>query len=224
MLVLLRWVPQSAQGEPRFVSRGRAPPGLTQPCALCPQWFAAPGLMSSTEGWLRRDTRSPTGCPCASPAMKASCCVVMLRPGVRPTAPGSRRCPPASQVGPAPLIHRPGAGRAFFPPVTSFLPTVFLPVQCSVPQTEGSMNWPSYKRTYKVNDILYSPCGTDPYRPQNFPSTCSADGTWIPPPKCVSTTFCPGFAFCPIRSLEQHQSDFINVPRYHRAGTVEGLH
>lgn len=86
------------------------------------------------------------------------------------------------------------------------------------------MNWPSYKRTYKVNDILYSPCGTDPYRPQNFPSTCSADGTWIPPPKCVSTTFCPGFAFCPIRSLEQHQSDFINVPRYHRAGTVEGLH
>lgn len=99
MLVLLRWVPQSAQGEPRFVSRGRAPPGLTQPCALCPQWFAAPGLMLSTEGWLRRHTRSPTGCPCASPAMKASCCVVMLRAGVRPTAPGSRRCPPASQVG-----------------------------------------------------------------------------------------------------------------------------
>lgn len=74
-------------------------PGLMHPCALCPQWFAAPGLMSSTEGWLRRDTHSPTGCPCASPVMKASCCVVMLRPGVRPTAPGSRRCPPASQVG-----------------------------------------------------------------------------------------------------------------------------
>lgn len=107
-LLLLRWVPQSAQGEPRFVSRGRAAPGLTQPCALCPQWFAAPGLMSSTEGWLRRDTRSPTGCPCASPVTKASCCMAMLRPGVRPTAPGSRRCPPASQVGPA--LHR-GAAR-----------------------------------------------------------------------------------------------------------------
>lgn len=156
--------------------------------------------------------------------MKASCCTVTLRPSARPTAPGSRRCPPASQVGPAPRIHRPGAGRAFSPPVTSFLPPVFLPVQCPLPQTEWNMNLPSSKQTYKVNDILYSTCERNGYRLKNLPSTCSADGTWIPPPKCVSTTFCPGFAFCPIRSLEQHRSNFINVPRYHRAGTVAGLH
>uniref|UniRef100_A0A8B9ZGG5 Sushi domain-containing protein n=1 Tax=Anas platyrhynchos TaxID=8839 RepID=A0A8B9ZGG5_ANAPL len=99
-----------------------------------------------------------------------------------------------------------------------------VPVQCSVPQTEGSMNWPSYKRTYKVNDILYSPCGTDPYRPQNFPSTCSADGTWIPPPKCktlltcqkilqIKETFLCGVPLTELKTLLEVQKLYLEIQK-----------
>lgn len=51
-----------------------------------------------------------------------------------------------------------------------------------------------YKSQFEVNETLSFSCKGDILRSESSESTCSAEGTWIPPPTCVSTTVCPGFA------------------------------
>lgn len=101
-----------------------------------------------------------------------------------------------------------------------FLACVFLSVQCSQPTSEdGRMIYP-LKLWYEVNETLLVRCSGHSY--QSVTSACSASGTWIPPPTCVSTTICPGFLSCPISSLASHWSDFTAAFHYNGAGLVEG--
>lgn len=99
-----------------------------------------------------------------------------------------------------------------------------VPVQCSLPQTEWNMNLPSSKRMYKVNDILYSSCESDGYRLKNLPSTCSADGTWIPPPKCktlltcqkilqIKETFLCGVPLTELKTLLEVQKLYLEIQK-----------
>lgn len=59
------------------------------------------------------------------------------------------------------------------------------------------------KLWYEVNETVSFSCKHDGHLGTLSKSTCSADGTWTPPPTCVSTTSCPIFPVsCPIYSLE----------------------
>lgn len=71
----------------------------------------------------------------------------------------------------------------------------------------------SPKLWYAVNETLSFYCNDDVRRVANSETTCSANGTWIPPPTCVSTTVCRGFV-CILPHLEPG----IAVVRLHECG------
>ncbi|KAM9185127.1 C4b-binding protein alpha chain-like [Mergus octosetaceus] len=99
-----------------------------------------------------------------------------------------------------------------------------VPVQCSLPQNERNMDFPSSKQKYKVNDIWYSSCEVDGYRQKNLPSTCSADGTWIPPLKCktlltcqkilqIKETFLCGVPLTELKTLLEVQKLYLEIQK-----------
>ncbi|NXK49547.1 CR2 protein, partial [Chauna torquata] len=71
------------------------------------------------------------------------------------------------------------ADGAWHPP----LPTCH-PVQCPAPKRERDLEIYSFKSMYNVNESLHFSCKHDGYQSTNSVTTCSADGTWIPPPNC----------------------------------------
>ncbi|NXC15477.1 CR2 protein, partial [Corythaeola cristata] len=77
------------------------------------------------------------------------------------------------------------ADSAWHPP----LPTC-QPVQCPKPAEEENLVVDSSKSWYKVNETLMFYCSHDNPQGANSQSTCSANGTWIPPPTCKKRYTC----------------------------------
>ncbi|NWY49346.1 CR1L protein, partial [Chionis minor] len=77
-----------------------------------------------------------------------------------------------------------GADGAWHPP----LPTC-QPVQCSQPQREEHMTIYPLKLWYAVNETLSVYCKPDGHQVDSQ-STCSANGTWIPPATCKKRDTC----------------------------------
>ncbi|NXH09945.1 CR2 protein, partial [Bucco capensis] len=64
------------------------------------------------------------------------------------------------------------------------------PVRCPRPLKEEEMQIYSYKASYEVNETLSFTChGLSPQR-ETSKATCSANGTWIPPPTCKKHPTC----------------------------------
>ena len=78
-------------------------------------------------------------------------------------------------------------------PLHYFLACNFLSVQCPQPSRQEDLVIYSSKSQYEVNETLSFYCEHEGYQSVHSKITCAADGTWIPPPTCVSTTVCPGF-------------------------------
>ncbi|NXI74655.1 CR2 protein, partial [Anseranas semipalmata] len=77
------------------------------------------------------------------------------------------------------------ADGAWHPP----LPTC-QPVQCPVPKREKDLEIYFTKLKYEVNETLNFSCKRDGYQSVDSVTTCSADGTWIPPPNCKAHYTC----------------------------------
>ncbi|NXJ88702.1 CR1L protein, partial [Corythaixoides concolor] len=77
------------------------------------------------------------------------------------------------------------ADSAWHPP----LPTC-QPVQCPKPAEEQNLVVYSSKSWYEVNETLLFYCRHDNPRGVNSQTTCSANGTWIPPPTCKKHYTC----------------------------------
>lgn len=87
------------------------------------------------------------------------------------------------------------AGRFLFQllPLRYILACIFLAVRCPQPSRQDMLVIYPTKLLYEVNETLSFHCGRNSRSTVNSKTTCSAKGTWIPPPTCVSTTTCPGF-------------------------------
>ncbi|NXQ85591.1 CR1L protein, partial [Nyctibius grandis] len=77
------------------------------------------------------------------------------------------------------------ADGAWHPP----LPTC-QPVQCPQPPGEEDLVIYSLKKQYEVNDTLVFYCRRDSPRSVRSEATCSANGTWKPPPTCKKRDMC----------------------------------
>ncbi|NXX45197.1 CR2 protein, partial [Tricholaema leucomelas] len=58
------------------------------------------------------------------------------------------------------------------------------PVRCARPSGEGFSLTHARKLWYEVNETLLLHCNLEGHPEQSFRSTCSATGTWVPPPTC----------------------------------------
>lgn len=131
------------------------------------------------------------------------------QPGESASSPPSRvPCPPASQVSASPALHSPGAAllahRGGLQGVFSSVPSHYLiffvffffspPVQCPSIQRQEGVVVHINKLWYEVNETVTFHCRRNGYSGGSSKTTCSADGTWTPPPTCVvSTTKAPFF-------------------------------
>ncbi|XP_074019626.1 complement receptor type 1 [Numenius arquata] len=77
------------------------------------------------------------------------------------------------------------ADGAWHPPLPSCQP-----VQCPQPAKQGDMTIRNPKLWYLVNETLQFHCKRDGRSQGNSVSTCSANGTWIPPPMCEKRDTC----------------------------------
>ncbi|KFV91616.1 Complement receptor type 2, partial [Eurypyga helias] len=64
------------------------------------------------------------------------------------------------------------------------------PVQCPQPSAQDDLVIHSFRTWYEVNDTLFFNCKSDGRRTLNSETTCSANGTWIPPPTCKKHDTC----------------------------------
>ncbi|KAK4809252.1 hypothetical protein QYF61_016066 [Mycteria americana] len=77
------------------------------------------------------------------------------------------------------------ASGAWHPP----LPTC-QPVQCLQPSGDKDLLIHSSKSRFRVNETLRFSCKHNGYQSLYSESTCSAKGTWIPPPTCKRCDAC----------------------------------
>ncbi|NXS60391.1 CR2 protein, partial [Brachypteracias leptosomus] len=71
------------------------------------------------------------------------------------------------------------ADSAWHPPLPSCHP-----VRCPRPPKQDGIEIVSYRSWYEVNETLSFRCQRDIYWSGSSKSTCSANGTWVPPPVC----------------------------------------
>ncbi|NXK25126.1 CR2 protein, partial [Arenaria interpres] len=64
------------------------------------------------------------------------------------------------------------------------------PVQCSQPSRQEDLIVRNPKLWYSVNETLWFQCRQDGRSVGNSESTCSVNGTWIPPPTCEKRNAC----------------------------------
>ncbi|NXF12212.1 CR2 protein, partial [Smithornis capensis] len=64
------------------------------------------------------------------------------------------------------------------------------PVQCSQPRKEDGLVLRVEKMWYEVNETLSFSCQRDGRLGQPSKTTCSANGTWVPPPTCKKLETC----------------------------------
>ncbi|KFO91082.1 Complement receptor type 2, partial [Buceros rhinoceros silvestris] len=64
------------------------------------------------------------------------------------------------------------------------------PVLCPRPTDQENLVIRRYKSQYEVNETLSFYCKGDSPRSESSESTCSAEGTWIPPPTCKKHNLC----------------------------------
>ncbi|NXJ74305.1 CR1L protein, partial [Trogon melanurus] len=77
------------------------------------------------------------------------------------------------------------ADGAWHPPLP-----VCRPVRCYRPTAQDNLPPHSLKSWYEVNETLSFSCRHDGHRPRDEKTTCSANGTWIPPPTCKKRDTC----------------------------------
>lgn len=88
---------------------------------------------------------------------------------------------------------------------------ICLLVKCRAPTSKENLQFFPVKGEYEFKESLYFSCKLNNNAADRALTTCSTNGSWMPPPNCVSTAALPGFAFYPIYSLEG-------------AGAAMGLH
>ncbi|NXP54317.1 CR1L protein, partial [Heliornis fulica] len=64
------------------------------------------------------------------------------------------------------------------------------PVTCPRPSLQENVVVSSYKSLFKVNETLSFHCRSGVSQSLNTRSTCSAKGTWVPPPSCKKLGMC----------------------------------
>ncbi|NXL56247.1 CR1L protein, partial [Chordeiles acutipennis] len=84
-----------------------------------------------------------------------------------------------------PRVSRCLADGAWHPP----LPTC-QPVQCPQPLGQEDLVIYSYKSWYEVNETLFFSCKRNSHESVSLEITCSANGSWIPPPMCKKRDTC----------------------------------
>ncbi|XP_064029947.1 C4b-binding protein alpha chain-like isoform X2 [Pogoniulus pusillus] len=63
-------------------------------------------------------------------------------------------------------------------------------VRCAHPSGGGVSLTRPWKMWYEVNETIFFHCNLDAPPGQSFKSTCSATGTWVPPPTCKKPPVC----------------------------------
>ncbi|XP_075299078.1 complement component receptor 1-like protein [Opisthocomus hoazin] len=77
------------------------------------------------------------------------------------------------------------ADGAWHPPLPSCQP-----VRCIPPSGQEDLTVYSYKSSYEVNETLLFYCEVEGHQLARSEVTCSANGTWIPPPTCKKHDMC----------------------------------
>ncbi|NXC41407.1 C4BPA protein, partial [Penelope pileata] len=108
---------------------------------------------------------------------------------------------------------------AWHPP----LPTC-QPVKCPAPNRRRDLEISPKKREYEVNETLPFSCKRAGYPPEVLTTTCTADGTWMPPLKCetfhackkvleIQDTFQCGVPLAELKTLLEVQKLYLEIQK-----------
>ncbi|NWR63932.1 CR1L protein, partial [Bucorvus abyssinicus] len=101
------------------------------------------------------------------------------------------------------------------------------PVLCRRPSDEENLVIRSYKSQFKVNEILSFHCKGDSSRSGSSASTCSAEGTWVPPVTCKKRNLCEkilqntaafrcGVSLTDLKTLLEVQKLYLEIQKLER--------